>query len=82
MSDKPEIIGGPFAHMLAEMVQRMQKESGSQDIDIVEVDKDGNEVRRVRMKNAKLLRVEVSEDSDAVEHVTDLKFERDEETED
>ena len=73
---KPEIIGGPVAHALADWFQSAMKESGSPDLDVVEVDADGNEVRRLRLKNASLLRVEVPEANavDAASKPIELKF--------
>ena len=75
-NEKPEIVGGPMAHALAWMVQQMQEESGSSDLVLVETDADGNELRRVKLTNAKLLRVEVAEESDVVEYGPTLRYDK------
>lgn len=75
-SSEPEIKGGPMAHALAWMVQQMQEAAGTNDVVIVETDAGGNELSRVKLINAKLLRVEVMEEGDAAESVMQLRFER------
>ena len=62
-----------MAHALAYWLKQVMDENPSPDMDIVQVDSDGNEVSRHRLKNVQLARVEVTEDPPPEDAVT-LRF--------
>lgn len=68
--NKPEVIGGPMAHALAHWLKQVMDDQPSADMDFVQVDSDGNEVSRHRLKNVELLRVEVTDEGPPLDTVT------------